>query len=140
VSIDIRRVRPGDEALFRRIAAEVFDHHVVPKNLFEYLATPGHHLVVAISDGEIVGQVAAVVHRHPDGSRKEIFIDEVAVTPALQRQGIAGRMLDRMIALGRELGCQEAWLGAEPDNVPARELYARRGSQAEPVVMYTFKL
>lgn len=140
MSIDIRHVRPGDEPLFRRIAAEVFDHPVAFENLAEYLATPGHHLVVAVSDGEIVGQVAAMVHCHPDGSRKDLFIDEVAVTPTLQRQGIAGRMLDRMRALGRELGCQEAWLGTESDNVPARELYARRGSQAEPIVMYAFKL
>lgn len=140
MSIDIRRVRPGDEPLFRRIAAEVFDHPVVLETLAEYLATPGHHLVVAINDGKIVGQVTAMVYRRPDGSRKELFIDEVAVTPALQRQGIAGRMLDKMLALGRELGCQEAWLGTEPGNVPARELYARRGSPGEPIVMYTFTL
>lgn len=140
MSIDIRHVRPGDEPLFRRVAVEVFDHPVILGNLAEYLATPGHHLVVAISDGEIVGQVAAMVHRHPDGSRKELFIDEVAVTPALQRQGIAGRMLDKMLVLGRELGCQEAWLGTEPDNLPARQLYARRGSGGEPFVMYTFRL
>lgn len=49
-------------------------------------------------------------------------------------------MLDKMLVLGRELGCQEAWLGTEPDNLPARQLYAWRGSGGEPFVMHTFRL
>lgn len=140
MSVEIRRVQPEDEPLFRRVAPEVFDHAIEPESLARYLAMPGHHLVIAIADGEIVGQVAAIVHLHPDGSRSELYIDEVVVTPALQRQGIARRMLDAMLETGRELGCQEAWLGTEPDNLPAKGLYARRGRLAEPFVMYAFKL
>ena len=70
--------------------------------LRRYLATPGHHFVVALADGEVVGQVAAVVHRHPDLRPVELYIDEVAVAPAFRRQGIARRMLDEMFALGRD--------------------------------------
>lgn len=140
MSVEIRRVQPGDEPLFRRIAPEVFDHAIDPENLTRYLAASRHHLVVAIADGEIVGQVAAMVHFHPDGSRSELYIDEVAVTPALQRQGIARRMLDAMLEIGRELGCQEAWLGTEPDNLPAKGLYARRSRSVDPFVMYAFRL
>ena len=140
MNVEIRHVQPEDERLFARIASEVFDHAVEPRSLARYLATPGHHLVVAIADGEIVGQVAAMVHLHPDGARTELFIDEVAVTPALQRQGIAGRMLDAMLEIGRDLGCREAWLGTESDNLAARALYARRSRSVEPFVMYAFKL
>jgi ribosomal protein S18 acetylase RimI-like enzyme len=140
MTVDIRRVKPGDEHLFGRIAAEVFDHAVDACSLARYLATPGHLLVVAIVDGEVVGQVAAVVHRHPDARPTELYIDEVAVTPALQRRGIAGSMLETMFALGRELGCHEAWVGTEPDNLPAQGLYERRSQPAEPFVMYVFRL
>ena len=140
MTIEIRYVGPGDEDLFDRIAPEVFDHPVERRHLGHYLATPGHHLVVAIADGEIVGHVAAIVHRHPDGRATELYIDEVAVTPARQRQGIARRMLDVVLALGKEMGCEESWVGAEPDNEPAKGLYLRRSAPAQTFLMYVSKL
>jgi aminoglycoside 6'-N-acetyltransferase I len=45
-----------------------------------------------------------------------------------------------MLAIGRSLGCEEAWVGTEPDNVPARSLYEKLGATAEPFVMYVPKL
>jgi ribosomal protein S18 acetylase RimI-like enzyme len=65
---------------------------------------------------------------------------EVGVTPALWRRGIARQMLDAMLALSKALGCEEAWVGTEPDNDPARALYESRGVTAEPFVMYVFRL
>jgi ribosomal protein S18 acetylase RimI-like enzyme len=140
MSVEIRRVEPGDEDLFERVAGDVFDHAIDPGTLVEYLATPCHHFVVALADGEVVGQVAAVVHRHPDERPIELYIDEVAVAPAFRRQGIARQMLDEMFALGRELGCGEAWVGSEGDNVAATALYESRGAPPESFVMYVFKL
>jgi ribosomal protein S18 acetylase RimI-like enzyme len=140
MTIEIRYVGPGDEALFDRIAPDVFDHPVERRQLTHYLATPGHHLMVAIAEGKIVGQVAAVVHRHPDGRPTELYIDEVAVAPARQRQGIARRLLDAMLLLGKDLGCQEAWVGTEPDNTPANKLYEPRSAPVEPFAMYVLRL
>lgn len=139
MNVEIRRVGPGDEALFDRIAPEVFDEAVSRDRLFAYLRSPGHHMLVARVDGEIVAQVAAVVHRHPDKTA-ELYLDEVGVTPALQRQGIAGRMVDMMLGLGRELGCGESWVGAEHDNVAARALYRGRGGEESDFVMYLYDL
>jgi aminoglycoside 6'-N-acetyltransferase I len=139
MQIEIREVASSDAALFGRVAEGVFDEPVRPDRLAAYLAEPGHRMVVALIGGEVVGQVAAVVHRHPD-KVTELYIDEVGVAPALQRQGIARRMLDAMLAIGRSLGCEEAWVGTEPDNVPARSLYERLGAAAEPFVMYVHKL
>ena len=140
MTIEIRYVGPGDEDLFDRVAPDVFDHPVERHQLTHYLATPGHHLMVAIANGEVVGQVAAVVHRHPDGRPTELYIDEVAVAPARQREGIARRLLDAMLVLGKDLGCEEAWVGTEPDNVPARYLYESRSAPAEPFSMYVLRL
>ena len=96
-------------------------------------------MIVALADSVVVGQCAAVIHRHPD-KLSELYIDEVGVTPAFQRQGIARKMLDAMFAIGREHDCEEAWVGTEPDNVPARALYESRDSVAEPFVMYVYRL
>jgi ribosomal protein S18 acetylase RimI-like enzyme len=141
--IEIRLLGQGDEALFDNVADEVFDEPVDPVRLAAYLAEPGHHMIVAVHDGVVVGQVAAVVHRHPD-KPTELYIDEVGVAPAYQRQGIARRMLDAMLAHGKAIGCEEAWVGTEPENLPARGLYEQRRSpgdaEAEPFVMYVFRL
>jgi aminoglycoside 6'-N-acetyltransferase I len=49
-------------------------------------------------------------------------------------------MVDEMFAIGRAAGCEEAWVGTEVDNLPARGLYESRGGVAEPVVMYVYRL
>ena len=142
MNVEIRRLYAGDDALVKRIAEDVFDEPVRPDRLSTYLASPGHFMIVALSDGMVVGQCAAVIHRHPD-KVSELYIDEVGVSPAFQRQGIARQMLDAMFALGREQGCGEAWVGTEPDNVAARALYeARREPHgpAETFVMYVYEL
>ena len=125
-----------------RIAEDVFDEPVRPDRLAAYLADPGHIMLVAVSDGIVIGQSAAIVHRHPD-KVTELYIDEVGVTPAVQRKGIARAMVERMLAIGKELGCGEAWVGTEPDNLPARGLYERlevKRDEAETFVMYVYRL
>jgi len=109
--IEIRRVLSGDAALFDKIAEDVFDEAVDSEKIAAYLAEFGHHLIVAIHDGVIVGQAAAVVHRHPD-KPTELYIDEVGVAAAFQRRGIASRLLDAMFAHGKAIGCEEAWSAA----------------------------
>ncbi len=138
-AIEIRVVGAGDTMLFARIADDVFDAPVRPDRLATYLAAPDHHLIVAIHDGTIVGQLAAVVHRHPDLAA-ELHIDNLGVAPPFQRRGLARRMLETMFALGKELGCENAWVGTEHDNLPARRLYEQRGASGEDFVWYLYEL
>jgi ribosomal protein S18 acetylase RimI-like enzyme len=138
-AVEIRRVGPADAALFERVAEAVFDEPVDPSRLTAYLAAPGHLMLVALHDGVVVAQLAAVIHRHPD-KPTELYIDEVGVAPTMHRQGIARAMLREMLALGKALRCEESWVGTEPDNVPARGLYESFGGEAEPFVMYVLEL
>jgi ribosomal protein S18 acetylase RimI-like enzyme len=96
-------------------------------------------MVVALDGGRIVGQVEAVVHRHPD-KPTELYMDEVGVADAYRRRGIARRMLAAMLAHGKALGCEVAWVGTEPDNLAPRGLYEERRGAGEGFVMYVFKL
>jgi ribosomal protein S18 acetylase RimI-like enzyme len=141
--IEIKSVSTGDAALLERVADEVFDAPVDPARLAAYLSAQGHHMLVAVDDGVVVGQTAAVVHRHPD-KPTELCIEEVGVAAGYRRKGIARRMLAAMLELGKAIGCEEAWVGTEPDNLPARGLYEqrwRRGDAgAETFVMYVFRL
>lgn len=139
MTVEIRRLGPGDAALLDRVAEDVFDEPIVPERLLAYLAEPGHIMVVARADGVIVGQAAAVVHRHPD-MPTELYVDNVGVTPAFQRQGIARRMMEELFTIGRELGCAESWVGTETDNDPARRLYEGFGSAGEACMFYVYRL
>ncbi|TPJ33971.1 GNAT family N-acetyltransferase [Mesorhizobium sp. B2-8-3] len=142
MNVEIRRLHPGDDALVMRVADDVFDEPVRPDRLAACLAAPGHFMIVAIVGQTVVGQCAAVIHRHPD-KVSEFYIDEVGVAPPFQRRGIARKMLDAMFEIGREHGCEEAWVGTEPDNEPARALYETRREphgKAEDFVMYVYRL
>lgn len=138
-TIIYRRVTGDDATLFERVADEVFDEAVDPTRLAAYLAAPGHVMVIALAGDTIVGQAAAVLHFHPD-KVSEIYIDEVGVSPAWQRQGIARRMVEELFAIGRERGCEEAWVGTELDNQPARRLYRTSGGREGTFVMYEYEL
>lgn len=139
MSIDIRHLKPGDEAALQHVARDVFDDAIDPDRLTAYLTEPNHHMIVALKGSEVVGQIRAVVLKHPDITQ-QLFVENLGVTPALQRQGIATKLLGAMLKLGKKLGCDEAWLATEANNAPARGLYESFSVEAEAVVMYTFKL
>ena len=140
--IEVRLVSADDVGLFDHVADEVFDEAVDPARLAAYLSTHGHHMVVALDGDTIVGQVAAVVHRHLD-KLTELYIDEVGVADGYRRRGIARRMLAAMFVHGKALGCEEAWVGTEPDNLPAQGLYEQwleSDEEAGAFMRYVFRL
>lgn len=139
MSIQIKRMQPGDELAFAQIAPEVFDEPIQPERLRDYLLEPGHLMLLAFDGGLVVGQCAAVIHRHPD-KLTELYIDEVGTASTHRRQGIATRMVEAMFAWGRELGCREAWLGTELDNLEANGLYRKVGGKGEQMAYYEFEL
>jgi ribosomal protein S18 acetylase RimI-like enzyme len=138
MNVDILRIGPGDAAVLGQVAEDVFDDDIDPARVTAYLAEPNHLMVLAVAGGEVVGQTRGVVHRHPD-LPTELYIDNLGVTPARRREGVATRLLDELVAWGREKGCEEAWVGTEPDNDGARALYQGRGSEAETFVMYFYE-
>lgn len=137
--IEIRRVRLGDEALFKKIAPEVFDARITKARLAEYLADPNTVLLLALANGEVIAQAAAMITRHPSRPR-ELWIDEVGVTPKFQRQGIAAALMQAMLAIAREQKCRAAWVATEHDNIAARALYRSQKptEEQEQVVVYVY--
>jgi aminoglycoside 6'-N-acetyltransferase I len=140
MAFTLRRMGPGDEAIFEAIAPGVFDERIDPGRMHAYLRAPGHLLVLALEGAAVVGQCAAVVHRHPD-KPDELYIDEVGTASSHLRRGIATAMMREMFAWGRELGCVDAWLGTELDNVEANGLYEKiRQGPGEKMIYFEFEL
>lgn len=139
MAIELKRMQPGDELAFSQITSDVFDEPIHPERLAAYLREPGHLMILAFDDGVVVGQCAGVIHRHPD-KVTELYVDEVGTASTHLRQGIATRMVEAMFAWARELGCREAWLGTELDNLEANGLYRKLRGKPDQIAYYEFEL
>ena len=144
MTIALHLMAPGDAPLLDRVADDVFDEPIDPARLRAYLGEPGHLLILALDGGPgaplVVGQCAAVLHRHPD-KPPELYVDEVGVAPSHRRRGLGRALMERMLLEGRARGCDEAWLGTESDNAEANALYRRLGGEGpDPFVLYAFDL
>jgi ribosomal protein S18 acetylase RimI-like enzyme len=141
VSIDIRILEAGDEAVLANVAPGVFDNDVDPGLTREFLSDARHHLAVALDGGLVVGFASAVDYVHPDKPR-ELWINEVGVAPSHQRQGLGRQLLRAMLDLGGRLGCRDAWVLTSPANGPAVRLYEAAGGTdlADAPMMFTFRL
>ena len=127
----IRLLGPGDASVLDNVAPNVFDNAIDRRGTAEFLSDPRHHLAVAIDEGRVVGMASAVHYVHPDKA-PQLFINEIAVAPPYQGQGIGRRLMERLLDRGRELGCRESWLGTARSNTAARRLYAAVGGVEEP--------
>jgi ribosomal-protein-alanine N-acetyltransferase len=86
------------------------------------------------------GRFRALVLRAADGSVRaycfaqhvadELHVHNVAVAPALRRQGLARRLLLELLADARRAGLRVALLEVRESNQPARELYQALGFDA----------
>jgi ribosomal protein S18 acetylase RimI-like enzyme len=139
MTVEIIRLSADNTSLLDQLAEEVFDADIVPARLAAYLAHETNLMFVAVADGLVVGQVAACIHRHPDQAT-ELYVDNLGVAEAFRRQGIARRLIEAMLDLGRLLGCEEWWVGTEEDNVPARRLYETFGEEAVLAAFYEYDL
>jgi len=139
--IEIRILRPGDEALLARVAPGVFDKPIDAGLLAEFLHDPRHHLAVAIDEGLVVGMCSALDYINPDKPR-ELWINEVGVSESHRRRGVASALLTAMLEHGREIGCWQAWVLTNRANAAAMALYARaRGRiEADDTAMFEIDL
>lgn len=141
VPFQIKLLTPDDLALLERTAPDVFDDPIDRRAAAEFLADPRHHLAVAVADGVIVGFASGVHYVHPDEPRPELWINEVAVAEAHRRKGIGRAVVEALLARGRALGCTEAWVATEHENLAAQRLYSACGAGAsEDVALFTFLL
>lgn len=140
--IEIKLLGPVDSEVLNHVAEDVFDDPIVKSSAQEFLADSRHRLVVALDNGLVVGFVSAVIYIHPDKPAPELWINEIGVAPAHQRQGIGKALMQAILDLAKQSGCKEAWVLTERDNLPAMAMYTSTGgTEALPdPVMFTFKL
>lgn len=129
MAVEVRALGPGDEA-FVLAAAELFDEPPTLEWTTDFLARPGHHLLVAVDAGRAVGFVSCVEMCHPDKG-VEVFLYELGVDDAARGRGIGKQLVQAGLDLARELGCYGAWTITEDDNVAALATYRSAGAEAD---------
>lgn len=141
MALTVSIVGPGDAGRLAHVAEDVFDLPVDDALWAEFLADPRHHLAVATDDGVVVGMASGVHYVHPD-KPPQLFINEVGVAESHRGRGIAKQLLERLLQVGREQGCTEAWVLTDRGNAPAMRLYEACGGEPAPQdqVMFTFWL
>jgi aminoglycoside 6'-N-acetyltransferase I len=142
MSIEIRKLGPGEEAVLEKVAPGVFDETVRPELAKRFLATPNYRIVVALDGDLVVGMATGFTHFHPDKD-EEFFVNELGVDDSYRRQGIGMRLMQAILAEAKAMGCAEAWLGTEHDNAAALGLYRKlmTGTDAEEAMsVFTYEL
>jgi len=142
MSVAVRMLRAGDDTVLANVASDVFDDPIDAAATAAFLEDPRHHIAVAVDDGTVVGFVSAVHYVHPDKTTPEMWINEVAVASTHRQRGIAGDLLNAVLAAARELGCSEAWVLTDRSNDAGMALYESTGGRAHPgnTVMFEYRL
>ena len=134
-------LEPATRHLLDRIAAEVFDGPIRPEALVAFLEDPRHLMMLAEAGGRVVGMASGTELLHPD-KRPQLFINEVGVAPAWQRQGVGHALVSALVAEARARGCDHAWLGTATDNLGGNACFASvpGATKGETFVLYEWAL
>ncbi len=136
--VAIRRLGAGDLAVLRNVAEDVFDDAITDALALEFLADANHILIVAITEDLVIGQIAGLLQRHIDAA-PDLYIDNLGVSPAWRRQGIAKALLGAIFDVGKGMGCKSAWIAVDADNSPAIKLYENTGAVSEAILMLSYE-
>lgn len=136
----IKTLSASDLPLLLNTADDVFDNPVNESFAREFLTDSRHHIVVALVDGVVIGFASAVHYIHPD-KPPELWINEVGVANSHQGKGIGKAIMNEMLNLGKGLGCVNAWVLTDKNNVAANGLYKSVGGNIsdKETVMYEFE-
>ncbi len=106
--------------------------------LEEIATSPASHLLVAESEGTVVGSLTLVVFRIPTGMRA--WIEDVVVDEAARGQGVGEALNHEALRLARERGAITVDLTSRPSREAANRLYQRLGFTARDTNVYRYDL
>ncbi|MEO1549320.1 MAG: GNAT family N-acetyltransferase [Pseudomonadota bacterium] len=134
MGFEVFSVTPDMLPRFERVSEDVFDEDIDTARLSTFIADPSHHMVCAAAGDMVIGQARGLVVLNPDGP-PSLYIDNLGITPAWFRQGVATRLLDRLFAWGASRGARATWVLTETCNEGAIDLYKRHGLHPRKVMI-----
>ncbi len=121
-----------------KVFGEAFDEpdtyqRAIPSNeyLESLLASDNFIAVTAISDGRVIGGLAAYVLKKFEQERSEIYIYDLAVLEQYRRQGVATGSINKLREIAREIGSYIIFVQADTVDEPAIKLYQSLGRRED---------
>ena len=135
----LRKATLKDVASLEAVGDHLFDYPIKKNRAVEFLEDPRHHLIIALIQDKVIGMISAIHYVHPDKDPM-LFIIEAGVIDEFQNQGIGRTLVQEMVKYGKQMGCQDIWLGTEKANIQARKAYSAAGGQEEnePFILINF--
>lgn len=99
-------------------------------------SSPETTVLLARSDGQIVGSLSLVLFRIPTGLRA--WIEDVVVDEAARGKGIGAILTREALRLAREAGVRTVDLSTRPSRVAAGRLYEREGFKQRDTRVYRY--
>ena len=133
-------VRPANEQDMPRIL-ELYEeltggqHYLSPDDtqtvFVEIVSMPGHELLVAEEDGEVVGtMVLLIVPNLSHGARPWAIVENMVVDGRYLRKGIGRLLMEYAIAHARQAGCYKVQLLSNKKRHEAHQFYRSLGLEA----------
>jgi ribosomal protein S18 acetylase RimI-like enzyme len=147
--VRVRRAVRADEAslvaLLEAGAAELGkeapDHAALVRGVAAFLeAEEARFLLVAEVDGVLAGALTVQGLVGATDGRPFFLVDDIVVSPAQRRAGVAGRLLAEVEAMARAAGAPRVELLVRSVNVPALTLVSRAGYRKAADVHLTLAL
>jgi ribosomal protein S18 acetylase RimI-like enzyme len=110
---------------------------VTAEVLREVVDSPATDLLVARSNGAVVGFLTLVVFRIPTGRRA--WIEDVVVDEAARGRGVGEALTRAALELAAEKGVRTVDLSSRPARAAANRLYQRLGFAPRDSTMYRFR-
>lgn len=123
----IRKMQEADVEALHRIETEAFHRPWSEQLIAELLQHSYATTLVAVEDGQVAGYVTM------NQMGQEGSIDKVVVAERFRKKGIAGELLERLLAEGSCLGIQDYTLEVRVSNSPAIQLYEKYGFVSEGI-------
>ncbi len=132
MKLTIREATAADAASVIRLIGQMATMAGEPSSIDQemverYLRTPGSTILLAESNGQAVGLLSYSIRPGLFHAGDSLYVEEVVVDEGARRQGVAGELLDTVIARGEVAGCAEISLSVMTDNTEAVRLYKKHG-------------
>jgi aminoglycoside 6'-N-acetyltransferase I len=134
--VTIIRIARANATILSKAADDVFDNPVDQARAAACAALRDYRLFVAIAEGVVIGQARGFIQPQPDDA-SWLYVDNLGVSNAWKRKGIASALIERIVAWGVSRGAILVWLGSEPDNSEASGFYRALGFEASPMVTWS---
>ena len=134
---DIRRLGPDDLDLHARLMTlfgEAFEDPATytgarpgPDHVRKLLNDQGFLALIALSDGAVIGGLAAYELVKFERERSEFYIYDLAVAAGFRRKGVATALIGRLRGIASERGALVIFVQADQGDGPAIALYEGLG-------------